>query len=102
MGMRLLSIEDFYRGKTLLITGGTGFIGSILLKIILAKLPDIRRVYCLYRTSVGVRDPRVVWVKGDIRSPQWGLDADMLLSIRSEVQVIFHLAAHTGWDIGLY
>ena len=98
---RLLSVQGYYRDKTLLITGGTGFIGSILLKIILAKLPDIRRVYCLYRTSVGVTDPRVVWIKGDIRRPQWGLDADALLRIRAEVHVIFHLAAHTGWEISL-
>lgn len=96
-----MSIHSYYRDKTLLITGGTGFIGSILLKIILAKLPDIRRVYCLYRKEMGAMDARVTWIRGDIKKPQWGLDADTLSQIRDEVHVIFHLAAYTGWDISL-
>lgn len=96
-----LSIRDYYRGKTVLITGCTGFIGSILLTIILAKLPEVRRVYCLYRTQPGIKHPRVQWIKGDICNRQWGLEAGAYARICSEVEVIFHLAAHTGWDIGL-
>ncbi|AKJ27337.1 SDR family oxidoreductase [Caldimonas brevitalea] len=94
-------MQTYFQGKTVLITGATGFIGSVLLQTLLTKLPGIGRVYCLYRNTPGLRHPAVEWVRGDIGQPQFGLDDATLDRIQDEVQVIFHLAAYTRWDAGI-
>lgn len=38
-------IRDYYRGRTVLLTGGTGFYGQGLLAKILRDLPEVARVY---------------------------------------------------------
>lgn len=47
---QLRSIPDFFRGKTLLITGATGFLGKSLVSKILSDLPDIEKMYLLIRS----------------------------------------------------
>ncbi len=44
-----MTFTEYYAGKTLLLTGATGFLGKALLEAILRKLPDIERVYVLIR-----------------------------------------------------
>lgn len=94
-------MQAFYSGKQVLITGATGFIGSVLLRSILDKLPDIGRIYCLYRTQPGDSHPKVVWIKADVTQPAWGLDSDTVQRLARDVHVIFHLAAYTRWDVEL-
>ena len=38
-------IREFYKGRTILLTGGTGFYGQGLLAKILRSLPGVRRIY---------------------------------------------------------
>jgi nucleoside-diphosphate-sugar epimerase len=94
-------MRDFYRAKNLLVTGATGFIGTVLVDAALRKLPDIGRIYCIYRNKPGPRHPKVVWIKGDISLPAWGLDGEALAMLARDVHVVFHLAAYTRWDVGL-
>ena len=47
--MARLSIAEYYRGRSVLITGGTGFIGKALVEKLLRCCPDIERVYLLIR-----------------------------------------------------
>jgi len=42
-------VRDFYAGKTLLITGATGFLGKALVEKVLRALPEVRRIYLLVR-----------------------------------------------------
>ena len=42
-------LQDFYKGKTILLTGGTGLLGKVLLERLLSHLPDVERVYVLVR-----------------------------------------------------
>ncbi len=42
----------YYRGRTLLITGGTGFVGQVLLEALLRTAPGIRRIYLMIRPRV--------------------------------------------------
>lgn len=46
-------ISSYYEDKTLLITGGTGFLGKALLEKVLRLLPDVRRVVLLIRPGNG-------------------------------------------------
>ena len=43
-----MNIREFYRGKTLLLTGTTGFVGKVILEKILRDL-DVKRVYVMMR-----------------------------------------------------
>lgn len=46
-----LSVRKAFAGKHLLVTGTTGFVGKVLLALIAAELPEVRRVSVLVRTN---------------------------------------------------
>ena len=45
-----MSITDFFRGKVLLITGGTAFLGQPMVAKILTALPEVEKIYLLIRS----------------------------------------------------
>ncbi len=47
-----MSITDFFRGKVLLITGGTAFLGQPMVAKILTSLPDVQQIYLLIRSRI--------------------------------------------------
>lgn len=46
-------VTEFYHGKTVFITGGTGFMGKVLLEKLLRACPGLARVYLLIRPKKG-------------------------------------------------
>ena len=46
----IMSINDFFHGKVLLITGGTAFLGQPMVAKILTALPDVQKIYLLIRS----------------------------------------------------
>ncbi|KAF9794074.1 hypothetical protein SFRURICE_013539 [Spodoptera frugiperda] len=48
------SIPEFYRGKTVFITGASGFMGKVLVEKLLYSCPDLDRIYILLRSKKGV------------------------------------------------
>ena len=44
-----MDIKGFYKEKTILVTGTTGFIGKVVLEKILRTTPDVRRIYIMVR-----------------------------------------------------
>lgn len=46
-------MNDFYNGRTIFITGATGFMGKVLLEKILRCLPSVERIYVLCRAKRG-------------------------------------------------
>jgi FlaA1/EpsC-like NDP-sugar epimerase len=46
-------IQEFYRGANVLITGGTGFMGKVLLEKLLRSCPHLSNIYLLVRSKKG-------------------------------------------------
>lgn len=44
-----LCVANFYKNKTIFITGATGFMGKVLLEKLLRSCPDIKKCYTLVR-----------------------------------------------------
>lgn len=53
----LLSISDFYADKTIFITGGTGFLGKIVIEKLLRDCPLVKKIFLLTRSRRGM-NPR--------------------------------------------
>ena len=43
------TIHEYFAGKTVLVTGATGFLGKAIVEKILRSLPDLGRIYLLIR-----------------------------------------------------
>src|SRR5688572_5381767 len=101
MGMQNSAIREFYRNKSVLITGATGYVGRVLLQTILVKITEVPRVFCLHRSDLNGHpqdNPRVKWLRGDLEKPNWGLSDHDRRELQQEANVIFHLGAYTRWD----
>ena len=44
-----MNIKGFYAGKTILLTGATGFVGKVVLEKFMRTLPDFKRMYVMVR-----------------------------------------------------
>ncbi|XP_037716125.1 putative fatty acyl-CoA reductase CG5065 [Drosophila subpulchrella] len=115
-------IGQFYAGRSVFITGGTGFMGKVLVEKLLRSCPDIRNIYLLIRPKRGqevsarltelLNAPlfeslrqekpkelsKVIPISGDITSEELGIsEKDQNLLCRN-VSVVFHSAATVKFD----
>lgn len=44
-----LKVKEYYNGKTILITGGTGFFAKVVLEKILRSCPDVGKIFLMVR-----------------------------------------------------
>jgi fatty acyl-CoA reductase len=44
-----MEIREFYKGKTILLSGTTGFVGKVILEKILRSLAYVKRIYVMIR-----------------------------------------------------
>ncbi|XP_046592784.1 fatty acyl-CoA reductase wat isoform X2 [Neodiprion lecontei] len=116
------TLQEFYAGQTVFITGGTGFLGKVLIEKLLRSCPDLTAIYILVRPKKGrdvqsrVEDifddvvytrlkkevpkfrHKVFAVAGDCSVPDLGLSlADKALLIQ-KVSIVFHVAATVRFD----
>lgn len=47
------TIAEFYANKGVFVTGGTGFLGTVLIEALLSSSPDIGKIYVLVRGKRG-------------------------------------------------
>ena len=99
-----MSIERTLEGKTLLVTGGAGFIGSHFIRMILRRRAQTRVINLDKLTYAGnldnlmdIReDPRYEFVLGDIR------DRALVRPLLARVQAVVHFAAETHVDRSIH
>lgn len=116
------AIVDFYQNKSVLITGGSGFIGKVLIEKLLRTCPGVRRIFVLIRPKWNIKpherlaellnsqlfdgvrqrgidvEQKVLLVEGDVTEPHLGLSEQNLLRVMNEVSVIYHSAATVKFD----
>lgn len=119
-------VAEFYAGRTILVTGATGFLGKALIEKFLRSVPDLRQIYALVRpnktmsavdrwreTTDGelfnlIRKEhadkaksvfdKVVVINSDMMEPELGLAPDDVKRICEDVSVVFHCAATVKFD----
>lgn len=48
-----VSVEDFYKNKTIFITGGSGYMGKLLIEKLLYSCSDLKEIIILVRPKRG-------------------------------------------------
>ncbi|XP_069698281.1 putative fatty acyl-CoA reductase CG5065 isoform X3 [Periplaneta americana] len=115
--MERTPIQEFYKERSLLITGATGFCGKSLLEKLLRSCPDVGNIFLLMRPKKGqdvtrrlaklFDDPvfntvrrnytqpmkKVIPMTGDITQPGLGLSPKDRDRLCREVSIVFHAAA---------
>eukprot|EP00854_Cymbomonas_tetramitiformis_P003210 gene3210-4056_t len=120
-------ISSFLKGKTLLISGATGFLAKVLVEKILHEQPEVQRVYLLIQPTTSntaeerleqlmeaavfnrLRDThgdsyrafmqsKLSAVSGTIAKDGLGLLSDVAQALQNEVDVVVHSAATTTFD----
>lgn len=51
----MTTVPEFFSGKNVLITGGSGFLGKVLIEKLLRSCPNIGNLYILLREKRGVQ-----------------------------------------------
>ncbi|XP_044735153.1 fatty acyl-CoA reductase wat-like [Chrysoperla carnea] len=115
-------IQKFFSGSTIFITGGTGFLGKILVEKLLRSCPNLKTIYLLVRPKKGKdmntrleeifddvvfkrlnkEQPKsrykVVTINGDMSLPGLGISYEDRKLLTNEISVIFHCAATVRFD----
>nr|ADI82779.1 fatty-acyl CoA reductase 6 [Ostrinia nubilalis] len=117
-------IPQFYAGRSIFITGATGFMGKVLVERLLTTCPDVDQLFLLMRTKRDVGPEKrlqqlkesqvfdnvrqcspaqldkLCIVPGDITKPQLGMTGESIAQLRN-VSVVFHSAATLKFDEAL-
>lgn len=118
-------IAAFYEGKSILITGATGFLGKVLLEKLLRTSPDLRVIYILMRPKAGqTLQQRVVQmlncklfdkvkevcpnvhekiraIYADLNQQDLAISKEDTQELLSNTNVVFHCAANVRFNDSL-
>ncbi|XP_062990468.1 fatty acyl-CoA reductase 2 [Elgaria multicarinata webbii] len=116
------SVAAYYNGKSVLVTGATGFMGKVLLEKLLRSSPDVKAIYILVRHKSGQSTENRVanlvkckvfdrvrqeWpnfhekikpISAELIQPNLAITAEDTEELLSEVNIIFHCAATIRFD----
>src|SRR5512137_1504499 len=57
----VLSVREIYRGRHVFVLGSTGFLGKVLLSMLLHNFPEVGRVYVMVRRGTGTSSETRFW-----------------------------------------
>uniref|UniRef100_A0A8C5N2L9 Fatty acyl-CoA reductase n=1 Tax=Leptobrachium leishanense TaxID=445787 RepID=A0A8C5N2L9_9ANUR len=121
----MTSIPDFYKGKTVLITGATGFMGKVLLEKLLRSCPGVKLVYVLVRPKASqepkervaemmscklfdrLRDEqpdctkKVIAISSELTQPELDLSKQDQDTLIETIEILFHCAATVRFNESL-
>ncbi|XP_075572510.1 fatty acyl-CoA reductase 2 isoform X5 [Pelecanus crispus] len=116
------SVSAYYNGKTVLITGATGFMGKVLVEKLLRSSPDVKAVYILVRPKAGqsmqervanmlkckvfdrVREDcpnfheKIKPINAELTQPKLAISAEDEEELLTRVNIVFHCAATVRFD----
>ncbi|NXW29678.1 FACR1 reductase, partial [Phaetusa simplex] len=116
------SVSAYYNGKTVLITGATGFMGKVLVEKLLRSSPEVKAVYILVRPKAGqsmqervanmlkckvfdrVREDcpnfheKIKPINAELTQPKLAISAEDEEELLTRVNVVFHCAATVRFD----
>ena len=89
-----LSLREIYRGRNVFILGATGFVGKVLLSMLLHRFPEIGRVYVMVRHASGTTSEDRFWQQV-VTSPtfnplreKYGSDEALRAFLQDKVRVV--------------
>jgi long-chain acyl-CoA synthetase len=89
-----LSLRDIYRGRHVFVLGGTGFLGKVLLSMLLHNFPEVGRVYVMVRRGTGTSSEARFWEQVVTSHPfdplrqQHGSDDKLRAFLQDKVRVV--------------
>ncbi|CAK9831261.1 Fatty acyl-CoA reductase wat [Anthophora retusa] len=116
------SVQTFYAGQSVLVTGGTGFLGKLLIEKLLRTCADVNCVYALMRPKRNVSAhqriekifqeavfdrlrrempkfrEKIRVISGDCSLPGLGLSVTDANSLSEQVSIVFNVAATVRFD----
>ncbi|XP_068986787.1 putative fatty acyl-CoA reductase CG5065 [Bombus flavifrons] len=123
---KMNSLEEFYSGSGILVTGATGFVGIGLLEKLMRVCPRVAAIFILIRPKTNetieqrfkkLRDDpifdnikakhpsvlsKVYPVKGDVSLPELGLSREDRNLLLQKVNIVFHAAATVKFNEPLH
>jgi fatty acyl-CoA reductase len=116
-------VSTFFADQSILLTGGTGFLGKVILEKLLRDCRDIKHIYVLLRSKSGIEPRRrveeeitksvvfsrikkenqgllhkIIPISGDITYPGLGISPSDEKILCEHVSVVFHVAATIRFD----
>jgi len=115
-------IAEFYKGRSVFVTGATGFLGKCIVEKLLRDCPDIDKVYVFARPSKNVSgtervkeilsgelfdtlratrpnfEDKVIGIEGDLILEGLGMSNQQTEQVRENASVVLHCAATVNFN----
>uniref|UniRef100_A0A8C6LHA7 Fatty acyl-CoA reductase n=1 Tax=Nothobranchius furzeri TaxID=105023 RepID=A0A8C6LHA7_NOTFU len=118
----MASIPEYYAGKSVLITGATGFMGKVLVEKLLRSCPEVKALYILVRPKAGqsmkqrvsdmmkcklfdrVREDnpdfhqKIIPISSELTQPGLSISSEDVAKLTACINIVFHCAATIRFD----